>query len=505
LHRRASSLHMLDRFDDGLIACEQGSRLDASSGDLKAFEKLKQIIKTSAASKKAASAAPPRKTTVEHKDDLARHQSRTTKKNTMDAGQLSFMNSMLGSLSEKQQIKAFGRKIKPMPEYHLELPKHRGWPKGVDVAWAQGYLAHVYEQSRLLPHIMEVAFKQSNYEPPDEDLWKRVNGNPNRLKWLLKGQPSPGSICPEEVLGKIGYPTFLRHAFSNQAYRREILSLGTVHVAVGFVDLGVLLSSDVKDGPHGRSGPLRFVGVELSTFAVAKSLVIWQMIIQSSQSNGTARAVLQAWFSSTWDASTEAVFRIAVDVVRAHSELYEANAEVSRMLEHWAASKGVSLQAARSQWADTVSDRGSSISNLIDVNDRLDIAAYELTGDVFVKTSQLRGSICWWDCPDGTPANQTDQTFFAALDIRLVLAERSPGQSIFRAAEAYLLRRMDKITEWARAGSVVVEAKIGNVVDLVPQIAALQPWTMSWSNRANFMKSRGRARSTRTRCTLLIQ
>jgi len=124
------------------------------------------------------------------------------------------------------------------------------------------------------------------------------------------------------------------------------------------------------------------------------------------------------------------------------------------------------------------------------LDDRLDLAAYELTGDVFVGDSaQLTGSICWWDCPDGTPANQFDQTFLSAVNVAIVLRERSPRQSFFHAAESFLLRRIAKLITWAGSGAITVEVLIGNVSELVPQIAALNPWTITWSNVSDYYKT----------------
>ena len=105
------------------------------------------------------------------------------------------------------------------------------------------------------------------------------------------------------------------------------------------------------------------------------------------------------------------------------------------------------------------------------------------------ESSQLTGSICWWDCPDGTPPNQFDQTFLSATNMLLVLEERASKQSFFRAAEEYLLRGVAKMIEWARSGAVTVEAKIGIVSELSPQIAALNPWTMTWSNVSDYYKT----------------
>ena len=486
LHRRATSLHKLGLYDQGLDICKHARQILDAKGQA-AFATLEKSITAAAANK--LTDATPTVTTNEQKKRLDQMQGRMEKRDVMDANQLEMANLMLGTMPAHVQVKMFGSKILPMPAFHLELAKHKGWPINVNIEWAESYLKHVFEQSRLLPYMMEFAMKQSSYEPAIEDFLKRANGIPSRLEWLMKCPPR-GSVCPEDVVGTIHYPDFQRQAFTNQAYRKELLSLGTVHVAVGFVDLGVLLSCDL--GPRG-AGPLRFVGVELSAFAVAKSLVIWQMVLNAAQSRSNSAAALsalQVWFSSTWEQSTAIAFRDAVLVVRKQSTLYGANADVSRLLDHWAASKGVPLRSARAQWADLVTYGGSSISNFVNLQDRTEMAAYELTGDVFVgKTKQLCGSICWWDCPDGTPPNVKDQTFLAAIDLRVVMQERAQSQSFFHAAEAYLLRRMLKMVNWARTGTVVVSAMIGNVADLIEQIAAMQPWTMSWSNVADYYKA----------------
>ena len=68
----------------------------------------------------------------------------------------------------------------------------------------------------------------------------------------------------------------LCHSFSNTECREEILTAGTTHVAVGFVDLGTLLHATlVNHGPH--DGPLTWVGYELSAYACAKTMVVTRL------------------------------------------------------------------------------------------------------------------------------------------------------------------------------------------------------------------------------------
>ena len=291
------------------------------------------------------------------------------------------------------------------------------------------------------------------------------------------------------------YPTFMRASFSNQAYRREMLSRATVHVAVGFVDLGMLLTCELNAAPSGRHAkePLRFVGIEMSAYAVAKSLVVWQMILEAARGGETTgRAVMQVWYSACWEPATERAFRAAARAVRSRSSvLYESNAEVSRLIEHWAASRGVSVGEARAQWAARTTDRGGSIADMARRRDRLEMARYEITGDVFVSGArELCGSICWWDCPDGTPPSMFDETFLSAVDPRLTFGmPGSAPQGVIRAAETFLLSRLDRLIAWARAGAVTVEARVGDIRELVPYVASLQPWTMSWSNVLDYVST----------------
>ena len=51
--------------------------------------------------------------------------------------------------------------------------------------------------------------------------------------------------------------------------------MGKVHVAAGFVDLSVLLVAKLVESPV--AGPLRFVGYDLAAYAVAKTMVIWEI------------------------------------------------------------------------------------------------------------------------------------------------------------------------------------------------------------------------------------
>ena len=91
----------------------------------------------------------------------------------------------------------------------------------------------------------------------------------------------------------------LRASFANcPVSPKQSMSFGTVHVAVGFVDLGLLADSRILEAPEGSmTTSLRFHGFESNHFAVAKSLVLWEMM----RTPGMKPAwVVQAWFSAVW-------------------------------------------------------------------------------------------------------------------------------------------------------------------------------------------------------------
>lgn len=127
-------------------------------------------------------------------------------------------------------------------------------------------------------------------------------------------------------------------------------------MAVGFVELGYLLTAELRDGKTGAgalqqlaalgsqlgdegSSPeaLRFVGIESSPYAVAKSLVIWQMLKQTPAASSVASslhlvAVMQAWFSTTWVSGTRAAVESALSALRSSGEVYHD--EVQGLLDH---------------------------------------------------------------------------------------------------------------------------------------------------------------------------
>lgn len=196
-------------------------------------------------------------------------------KDNMSADQLGMMRMMMNMfMTDENQSKVFGRKIEPMPNFYQE-PRLEGggFPHGVDEVWADNYLRTAFEQSHNLPHFFEFHMRLADYEPEPRDILKRLGTNDKeKLQWYF-GPQFPGNVFPRRTTA---YTSLLRHSFSNQAYRREVLQQGSTHVAIGFVDLGILFAGTLR-GNQGDP-PLHFLGIEMSCYAVAKTHVVWQML-----------------------------------------------------------------------------------------------------------------------------------------------------------------------------------------------------------------------------------
>ena len=95
---------------------------------------------------------------------------------------------------------------------------------------------------------------------------------PQVLHWYFRAEPEDVFFTPR---GR--YNCRVLHSFGNARSRRQRLTSGTTHVAVGFQDLAslgctVLRGNQDPDG-SGCGEPLRWVGYDCSVYSVAKASV----------------------------------------------------------------------------------------------------------------------------------------------------------------------------------------------------------------------------------------
>jgi hypothetical protein len=130
---------------------------------------------------------------------------------------------------------------------------------------------------------------------------------------------------------------------SNQPCQPVDLSHGGSHVAVGFVDQGELLISDSR-----TIISLNWVGFKESGYAVAKTLLITEMLLNGAEVGDA----LQVWLSALWTRSALRAFRCAIVAVLRRTRGDPALRAANVILGYWHESDDVLLSDARRCWLD---------------------------------------------------------------------------------------------------------------------------------------------------------
>ena len=437
------------------------------------------------------------KTTQQLREERDRMRSLGTlsKEDAASADELRMIRMMTNMfMSEEQQFKMFGRKIEPVPDFRAELIKQGGgFPTGVDNTWADNYLCMSYENASLLPHYYELTFKKADFEPHKSDYGRRLGSFAlDKLEWYF-GAASLGSIFLKRTASP--YSESIRHSFSNQTYRVETLHQGTTHVAVGFVDLGILFAALFKGPPNKCHGPLHFLGIDMSAYAVAKTHVVWELLKQTpsgsppQQRRDHLRRIMQVWYSATWGEGTARAVKAALSTLCSSKKSFCPS--VRKLLDHWAGKSEYTLKSARMELAEATTDDFSAVGHLLNMRDRIAMAKYELTRDFGVSGAPVCGNTLMFDCPDGTLPLNNNETVFSALSLPgimdLLRRDKLSQMTIMEAAEEYALGGIAKLASWAQSGQVSLELMCARIQDVLDDVAPRKPWTMSWSNLPDYV------------------
>ena len=467
-YRRAQALQKLKMHHAAIESCRRGAatlKVDDTAGK-KSFERLESLIQKqldAGPSLSATSGPSTAKMLQQRRADQGIMHDPDAHKSDMT---LKMMHMMSGLLPPEAQDKFYGASEQRLVEFHVEFPKHFGWPAGVDTAQAAQYLTHTFEKHAVLPHMMISAWEAMDSPFQLQDVVKRLNGD-QKLMWYSgfdqNHQPIPvtssrWAIFDREIELPEIRPVYgggrVTHSFTNQAYRQEILTTGKVHVAVGFVDLGVLLVAKLNPA---AAGPVHFVGYDLSAYAVAKTAVIWEIARSIADPK---YAMVQVWFSATWSKRTMGLFTSAATVCAARQH---KSAEVGTLLRHWSTSPGVEIRTARKMWFGKKDVRAarSTIHHHLLRADRAAQIAYELTGDFGLSHETATvGSVVMFDNPDTTAPLDDDESVLATATLADVLQiAEEIGCTVVAALEHLHLKNCQKIASWAQQNQVVVELR----------------------------------------------
>ncbi|GBC07966.1 hypothetical protein RclHR1_07820001 [Rhizophagus clarus] len=300
-------------------------------------------------------------------------------------------------------------------------------------------------------------------------------------------------------------------SFSNMPKQSLILDQGKTHVAVGFVDLDLLLRARIVRNQNSVEQPNKFIGYEGSVYAVAKTNVIKEMMIKKAP----IRSIIEVWFSTVWTIETLNHFEDAVKIVLKYDNApsdkppnptkKELHPKVRSLISHW--SKSVknlkSRKNAHKLWMKTFNSEDGMISviaNLIKPRDRVQVARHILTGEFPLmddhQEKNLIASITMFSCNDGISPHSTSEFMFQMIPMDVILPKHKREETPFLNAIYNFLD--DSITKICTLLSPPVESSESIEIylhyqmvtkdnsELLSSIRKLDPWTMSWSNICDY-------------------
>ncbi|RIA79565.1 hypothetical protein C1645_840398 [Glomus cerebriforme] len=353
-------------------------------------------------------------------------------------------------------------------------------------------------------------------EPDPGHILKRWMEFSNTLLKFLSSPRKIGDIFTGKTKGPyVRDKGRVAQSFSNMPKQSLTLIKGRVHVAVGFVDLDFLLRARIVQNKSSIERPNKFIGYEGSIYAVAKTNVIKEMMMNKAP----IRSIIEVWFSTVWTTETLKNFENAVKNVLQYGNApnrsppnptkKELHPKVRSLISHWIKSirSPKSRQEAHRLWIETFDSEErvfAVVANLIEPRDRVQAARYILTGEFPLMDDQqqknLIASITMFNCNDGISPHSTSEFMLEMMPMDAILLEYKREDTIFLdAIYNFLENAIAKVCDWlsppiGKAEMIEIYLHFQSITNdnsaLLASIRQLEPWTISWSNLCDYFYTR---------------
>ena len=364
-----------------------------------------------------------------------------------------------------------------IPPFHNSFTK---WPIECNMPECKLRLLAAYEFGRAAKQIYNSYITRGSESVDPKHVLRRLAGS--SIEWFLKSEM--GEINPEPYLN-IYNPTCI-HGFSNFQSIKENITNGSTIVSIGFVDLGILRESIYDNSLQVK--PVIWIGYEASAYCVAKTASIIAMI----QIGSSADAILQVWYSSAWSSETLNYFESAVKwLLEGNSSLTGvSHPDVQQILRIWkfaSIKKSVKLSHARSGWLKLSTDYvlWRLIGNFKQSADRDALCLYCITGQLL---DASYGSVVMF----AHPSIKTDfQHVFQTISLEdLMTAKNNRAKDITEAAITHLRKGIQQLIQKYKENRIIINLYLCAVepsdVKTLASIAALDPYTITWSNVCDY-------------------
>jgi hypothetical protein len=273
------------------------------------------------------------------------------------------------------------------------------------------------------------------------------------------------------------------HSFSNCLTNKEPFEPGQTLVAIGYVDLSILLhgtyiKQDIQDTFH-------FIGYEGCAYNVAKTLVIQSMLKRNDED--IVDAILQVWYSSCWSDSTLRCFKACLDeAIKLCSDK-----EVLEILDYWKKSEAPSIKVARDEWLKKIDSEILNPATNCLTTSRNSLTFYFLTGQLLDASV---GSVVMFQLPQRWKFKRSrNESVFHSLDIKSTAFHAKQNCGDFVKGAVSLLRvAIGDLNKKIRRGSISIRIVSPTFVSVkntkvVNEISSLKPDWISWNNCLDYM------------------
>ncbi|CAG8449482.1 6128_t:CDS:1 [Ambispora gerdemannii] len=358
-------------------------------------------------------------------------------------------------------------------------------------------------KSSLKRHQMVENFIDSDFanKPDPGYLMKRWGELSRPLLNFLASPRQIGDIFTRKTKSSyVGDKGMGALSFSNTPKQGLVLDQGKVHVAVGFVDLDLLLRAKIVQTENSVKQPNKFIGYDGSVYAIAKTNVIKEMMMGKAP----IRSIIEVWFSTTWTMETLKHFENAVKNVLKFGNApndsppnptkKELHPKVRSLISHWSESvkSPKSRQEAHRLWAKTF-DSEDNVFCVV-------AARYILTGEFPLMDDQqpknLIASITMFNCNNGISPHSTSEFMLEMLPMDSILPKYQREDTTFlNAIYNFLEESITEVCAWlsppaGKSEKIEIYLHFQSVTNdnstLLASIRQLDPWTMSWSNICDY-------------------
>ena len=388
------------------------------------------------------------------------------------------------------------------PKMHEEFPREKGWPTGLEASFLQKSLYKEYLDAESNPWLSCIVMSTDKAPWTPGHMLKRWNGpeNASLFSNMKENGLQIGSIVDaSQGFHGMRYLSEIRSLFINSPCNPLAqLDEGSVHVSIGFNDLGELLTYPT----NGPMDTIHFVAIDKSEFCIARSLITHEMLKDTSI---PIEHVFQIWYSASWSSAALGSFRQACkEALKSHRAGRQAfkcesssERKVMSYIHCWLSEDPVSLAESRTKWFCNLQNNESGIASgahsFKRLPDRLSTVQYLLTGELVPRTSPTDkpsvGSMTLWNVPPNSPPLEYDIVFNTIL-METLLADMNADENIMDTIMRIKINQLAKLRTRLVSGTITLAIWCGELQpdkrDLIEDIVSLRPHTMSWSNVVDY-------------------